>query len=113
MKKLDKKFVPQDIAYHRVKQGITKAISSGAVYEALGNRERLYFENSVVSGSSNPITSGAVYDALQNLPTGGGEGGNLIQIQSDWNQDDETAVDYIKNKPIVPTISFITWEEDD
>lgn len=27
------------------------------------------------------------------------------QIQADWNQNDETAKDYIKNKPIIPVIS--------
>jgi len=42
------------------------------------------------SGSTNPITSGGVYSALQSLPP---------QEQSDWNQSDSTADDYIKNKP--------------
>ena len=35
--------------------------------------------------------------------TGGGGGGE--QIQSDWNQTDNTKVDYIKNKPTIPDVS--------
>ena len=33
--------------------------------------------------------------------TGGGGGGS--QVQADWSQTDNTAVDYIKNKPTIPT----------
>lgn len=32
-----------------------------------------------------------------------GGGGGVSQIQSDWNQNDETKVDYIKNKPLYKT----------
>ena len=31
---------------------------------------------------------------------GGGYAASYIQIQSDWNQTDNTQVDFIKNKPI-------------
>lgn len=31
------------------------------------------------------------------------------QIQSDWNQSDNNAVDFIKNKPSIPAGSFETW----
>ena len=31
-------------------------------------------------------------------------GGGVTQVQSDWNQSDSTAVDYIKNKPTIPTV---------
>lgn len=37
----------------------------------------------------------------------------FTQIQSDWAQEDTTALDYIKNKPTIPQIQFITWEDDD
>lgn len=37
----------------------------------------------------------------------------LAQIQSDWAQEDSTALDYIQNKPTIPQIQFITWEDDD
>lgn len=30
------------------------------------------------------------------------ESGGFTQIQSDWNQSDNTQVDYIKNKPTIP-----------
>ena len=30
---------------------------------------------------------------------GGGEGGNCDCVQADWDQTDETAIDFIKNKP--------------
>lgn len=34
------------------------------------------------------------------------------QVQADWNQTDDTAVDYIKNKPVIPdTSEFVTKAE--
>ena len=39
----------------------------------------------------------AVYDAIQAIPVS-------QQVQSDWNQTDNTAPDYIKNKPVIPTV---------
>lgn len=42
------------------------------------------------------------YNDLTNKPTIPN-----AQIQSDWNQDDSTAKDYIKNKPTIPTIPVI------
>lgn len=43
------------------------------------------------------------------LPSGGGTG---APVQSDWNQNDETASDYIKNKPFYqkPGREDITWD---
>lgn len=35
---------------------------------------------------------------------GGSGGGSFTQVQSDWDQTDTSAVDYIKNKPTIPTI---------
>lgn len=36
------------------------------------------------------------------------------QVQSDWNQSDNTAVDYIKNKPTIPTAQVqANWNESD
>lgn len=37
----------------------------------------------------------------------------FTQIQSNWAQEDSTALDYIQNKPTIPQIQFITWEDDD
>lgn len=40
--------------------------------------------------------------------------GDLEQVQSDWNQTDTTAVDYIKNKPEIPSVdqTFDATSED-
>ena len=35
---------------------------------------------------------------------GGGGGGSLVQVQSDWNQTNTSAVAYIKNKPTIPDV---------
>ena len=37
------------------------------------------------------------------------DGSSFTQVQSDWNQSDNTQVDYIKNKPTIPSSSdFVT-----
>lgn len=33
-------------------------------------------------------------------------GGSVEQVQADWNQTDNTAVDFIKNKPTIPDVSY-------
>jgi hypothetical protein len=43
----------------------------------------------------------------------GGSGGGIDQVQSDWNQTDNTQVDYIKNKPTVYNEWFGTQAEYD
>ena len=40
-------------------------------------------------------------------------GADIEAIQSDWAQEDTSALDYIKNKPEIPKIQLITWEDDD
>lgn len=35
----------------------------------------------------------------------GSGGGSLLQVQTDWNQTDSSAVDYIKNKPNLSNIA--------
>ena len=40
-------------------------------------------------------------------------GADIEAIQSDWMQEDTSALDYIKNKPEIPKIQLITWEDDD
>ena len=44
---------------------------------------------------------------------GKGGGGGIDQVQSDWNQTDDTQVDYIKNKPSVSNEWFGTQAEFD
>ena len=51
------------------------------------------------TGELAPVTFSNDYNDLNNLP-------NIpdAQIQSDWNQSDTDAKDYIKNKPTIPTV---------
>ena len=46
-----------------------------------------------------------------NVIAGGGSGSSA-QIQSDWNQSDDTKVDYIKNKPTIPANLLVIGQED-
>lgn len=61
-------------------------------------------EKSTWNGKVDPTdlatvaTSGS-YDDLENKPTI-----PAAQIQSDWNQRDNSKADYIKNKPTIPTV---------
>ena len=54
------------------------------------------------SSLASVATSGS-YDDLTNKPTIPD-----AQVQSDWSQSDNTKVDYIKNKPLVPVIETAT-----
>ena len=47
---------------------------------------------SMITGLSSVAISGS-YEDLTNVPE---------QVQPDWNQDDDTKADYIKNKPVIP-----------
>lgn len=38
------------------------------------------------------------------------EDGAEVNVQSDWNQTNNAADDYIKNKPTIPTITFRQWQ---
>lgn len=40
----------------------------------------------------------------------GGGGGEFTQVQADWDQDDETAVDFIKHKPEIPSLAGYATE---
>jgi hypothetical protein len=40
------------------------------------------------------------------------ESGAEVNVQSDWNQSNIQADDYIKNKPIIPTITFRQWSTE-
>lgn len=76
----------------------------------------------LISGGTEPITSkyGFKKEGKTNadvLLAGGGTkplseigGGGVDQIQSDWNQTNENAKDYIKNKPTIPQVPEIDYE---
>lgn len=55
--------------------------------------------NTLVQGSNITLTPDAVNKTITISSSGGGGG---TQVQSDWNQSDNTAVDFIKNKPTIP-----------
>lgn len=40
------------------------------------------------------------------------EAGAEVNVQSDWNQNNTNADDYIKNKPVIPTITFRQWRTE-
>lgn len=65
--------------------------------------------NELDENKQDKLTAGAniTIDANNVISSTGG-----TQVQSDWNQSDSTAVDYIKNKPTIPdTSDFVTKAE--
>ena len=70
------------------------AVSGGAVYNALQGKQDTLTAGTNITIATDQQTGNLVISA-----TGGGS----AQVQSDWNQSDSTAVDYIKNKPTIPS----------
>ena len=54
------------------------------------------------AGTNVTLTPDAANNKVTISATGGGGGGGSA-VQSDWEQDDDTANDYIKNKPTIPS----------
>jgi len=54
--------------------------------------------------ASQMVVSFTLYDG--NFPNGG----SITQVQSDWNQTNNTQVDFIKNKPTIPSIAGLATE---
>lgn len=48
------------------------------------------------TGKSNQMSLNDIADEVRTLPVGGSTGGS--GVQADWNQNDETAPDYVKNR---------------
>lgn len=60
----------------------------------------------------NPFGNGTKpFDDVKVLLLKGADGGVIDQQQSDWNQTDNTKVDYIKNKPTLGTASALDVPE--
>lgn len=59
----------------------------------------------VTSSSLSTVATSGSYNDLTDKPTIPAE-----QIQADWNQADTTAVDYIKNKPTIPSLTGYATE---
>ena len=71
------------------------APSSAAVYNALQGKQ-----DTLVSGTNIKTINNESILGSGNITISGGS----AQVQSDWNQSDSTAVDYIKNKPTIPVV---------
>ena len=59
--------------------------------------------NDLDENKQDKLTAGQNITIQNNVISATGGGGT--QVQSDWNQSDSTAVDYIKNKPTIPDTS--------
>lgn len=64
---------------------------------------------SEVQAKQDTLVSGTNIKTINNQSVLGGgnitiQGGGSVSVQSDWNQTDSTADDYIKNKPTIPTV---------
>lgn len=95
----------------------------GTAWDTLG--AILAIDSTITQNSQNPVTSAAIYSALagkvdaivgKGLSTedyttaekeklSGIASGAEVNVQSDWNQSDNTADDFIKNKPTLGTAS--------
>ena len=58
-----------------------------------------------LAGKQDTLTAGANITIENNVISATG-GGGAQQVQSDWNQSESSAVDFIKNKPFIPTITY-------
>ena len=55
-----------------------------------------------LAGKQDTLTAGANITIENNVISA--QGGGTAQVQSDWNQSDSSAVDFIKNKPTIPVV---------
>lgn len=77
-----------------VSQNDDMAVSGDAVYNALQGKQDTLTAGTNITIATDQQTGNLVISA---------SGGGSAQVQSDWNQSDSTAVDYIKNKPTIPS----------
>lgn len=83
--------------------GMDKAIDAAS--GVTGREYPEYLHNTVVTEKLDELTEA--------IAAGGGGGGGT-QIQSDWNQSDNSKVDFIKNKPTIPDAQVqADWNESD
>lgn len=84
--------------------GMDKAID--AAKGIVGTEYPPYIHNTDVTKKLDELTEA--------IAEGGGGGGGGTQIQSDWNQSDNSKVDFIKNKPTIPAAQVqADWNESD
>ena len=73
----------------------------------LYSKEQIDAKGYAVASDLATVATTGDYNDLTNKPTI-----PAAQVQADWDQADSDAVDYIKNKPTIPTIAAQTgyWE---
>ena len=106
------KYVSQQLSAAQKEQARSNigAVGSGDLQNALsGKQDKLVSGNNIKTINGVPI--------LGNGDITIGSGGTFTQVQADWNQDDETAVDFIKNKPTISDnyeyLSYLDSEKED
>lgn len=68
-----------------------------------------------ISANAIPLATQSVnglMSATDKTKLDGIEAGAEVNVQSDWNQSNTNADDYIKNKPVIPTITFRQWRTE-
>lgn len=87
---------------------------NAAIQTALADYYTKTEADTLLGGKQDTLVSGTNIKTINNESILGSgnitiQGGGGSQVQSDWNQTDTEADDYIKNKPTIPTIIFRTW----
>lgn len=82
-------------AYQKPSGGIPKTDLASGVQTSLGKAD-----TAVQPSDLATVATSGSYNDLLNKPTI-----PAAQVQSDWNEADNTKVDYIKNKPTIPDVS--------
>lgn len=107
----DKPTIPTDYVdketFDTKEEVVSKALTE--LHNSLDNHYTKSEVDKELADKQDKLTAGAniTIDANNVISSTGGE-----QVQADWNQTDDTAVDYIKNKPAIPdTSEFVTKEE--
>ena len=72
--------------------------------EELNNYYNKTQVDTALDGKQDKLTAGQNITIDANNVISATGGGGMEQVQSDWNQSDSTKVDYIKNKPTIPTV---------
>ncbi len=92
-------------------------MATSGSYNDLSNKPEIPAATSDLLNDSN-FVSDANYVHIDNNFTNalkskldGIAAGAEVNVQSDWNQADSTADDYIKNKPSVPVITYTASTE--
>lgn len=68
-----------------------------------------------ISANAIPLATQSVnglMSATDKTKLDGIEAGAEVNVQSDWNQSNTQADDFIKNKPVIPTITFRQWSTE-